>query len=247
MDERQTKVTTIYRAAMAIRESMQLIYNGTTPDHAKFGAFRSFAEKYNILANEAAPEITNVNLLSTFITENMKSASSTIWPFQKEIFDGVLANLTILISLLEQQVGAKESEIDNLRNFFQANLRKAIFSIPEAEKDVQNAVESLLIGHGLQKGIDYDRETGRVKISSKEVIPDFIFYKINLACEVKLIKDKTRIGSAIDEINADIKSYMAKYSGIIFIVYDMGFIRDENEFVSSFNKNEGIHCIVIKN
>ncbi|MGB5156590.1 hypothetical protein [Desulfobacterium sp. N47] len=108
-------------------------------------------------------------------------------------------------------------------------------------------MESLLIGHGLQKGIDYDRETGRVKVSSKEVIPDFIFYKLNLACEVKLIKDKVRIGSAIDEINADIKSYMTKYSGIIFIVYDLGFIRDENEFISSFNKNEGIHCVVIKN
>lgn len=226
---------------------MQFIYNGTTPDHAKFGAYRLFAEKYNILANEAAPEISNVNLLSTFRTENMKSSFDTVWPFQKEVFDKVLANLIILISLLEQKMGVKESEIDNIKNFLQANVRKAIFTAPELEKDVQNAVESLLIGHGLQKGIDYDRETGRVKVSSKEVIPDFIFYKINLACEVKLIKDKARIGSAIDEINADIKSYMSRYSGIIFVIYDLGHIRDENEFVSCFNKNEGVHCIVIKN
>ncbi|MGB5156589.1 hypothetical protein [Desulfobacterium sp. N47] len=133
MDEKQKKVATLYKAAVALRESMLLIYNGTTPNHSKFGAFRSFAEKYNILANEAAPEISNVNLLSTFRTENMKSAFSTVWGQQKEIFDNVLANLNILISLLEQQVGAKESEIDNIRNFFQANLRKAI-SVSQRQK-----------------------------------------------------------------------------------------------------------------
>ena len=30
-------------------------------------------------------------------------------------------------------------------------------------RDVQNAVESLPVGKGMQEGIDYDRETGRVK------------------------------------------------------------------------------------
>ena len=46
--------------------------------------------------------------------------------------------------------------------------------MPESERDVQDVVEQLLIGRGYEKGIDYDREVGRVKVSSKEVIPDFI-------------------------------------------------------------------------
>jgi hypothetical protein len=50
----------------------------------------------------------------------------------------------------------------------------------------------LLIGRGFTKGIDYDRETGRVKVSIKEVVPDFVFPKLGLALEVKLSTDKDK-------------------------------------------------------
>ena len=62
-------------------------------------------------------------------------------------------------------------------------LRKVIYEIPEKELTVQNGIESILVGYGLSKGIDYDRETGRVKVSAKETIPDFIFDRLNLALD----------------------------------------------------------------
>ena len=67
----------------------------------------------------------------------------------------------------------------------------------------------------LQKGQDYDREVGRVKVSTKEVVPDFILLKLSLALEVKLIKTSTRVREVVDEINADIAAYSKVYRTIL--------------------------------
>lgn len=40
-------------------------------------------------------------------------------------------------------------------------LRTVIFDKPQKEIEVQNAIEALLLGRGLNKGIDYDRESGK--------------------------------------------------------------------------------------
>ncbi len=246
-DLNSEKAVDIYRSASVLRDAMLLVHNGTTPDHAKYSAYITFAEKYNIIATAAVENVKGLNFLSILDLEKLGSYMNTLWPFQKNVFDSVYANLSILISNLEGRLEIRKTDIENIKNFLKANLRKAIFDIPKDEKQVQNAVESILIGKGLQKGIDYDRERGRVRTSSKEVVPDFIFYKQNLAIEVKYIKDKSRIGTIIDEINADITSYSQKYSGLVFLVYDLGSIRDEEEFIAGFTKNEIVSCILIKN
>ena len=140
----------------------------------------------------------------------------------------------------------KEDRILSLINFFQTNLRKAIFLPPEREVDVQNVVEQLLIGRGLEKGIGYDRETGRVKVSIKEVVPDFTLAKFGLAIEVKLSKDRSRSKILVDEINSDIMAYCKQYPSILFIVYDMGSIRDEVEFKHDLEASEGVSVIIVK-
>ena len=65
-----------------------------------------------------------------------------------------------------------------------------LFVALEAEIDAQNAAEQLLIGRGLQKEIDYDRETGRVTISVKESVMDFLFRSLSKALKIKLTKDR---------------------------------------------------------
>ena len=111
---------------------------------------------------------------------------------------------------------------------------------------MQNAVEQLLIGRGLQKGQDYDREVGRVKVSAKEVIPDFVLPPISTAIEVKIIKDASRVKTVIDEINADIGAYSSKYERIIFLVYDLGFIRDEVEFRQGLESPGNVALVIVK-
>jgi hypothetical protein len=241
------RINQIHRAAIALKDAMVLVHHGTTPDHAKYSAYRTYAEKYNELAEAAIKEVPELSFLSRFLMDKLGNYMNTLWPHQKEVFDSALANLLILIANLEGKLDIRRGDIENLKNFIRANLRKAIFDHPPDERCVQNALESILVGKGLQKGIDYDRESGRVRTSSKEVVPDFIFPKLSLACEIKYIKDRSRVGAIIDEINADITAYSSTYASIVFIVYDAGFVRDEEEFVSGFTKHSNVSCILIKN
>jgi hypothetical protein len=133
-----------------------------------------------------------------------------------------------------------------MREFLSTSLRRAVSQLPGGEKDIQGTIEKLLIGRGYQKGVDYDRETGRVKMSIKEVIPDFVLMKLNMALEVKLSKDKARSKDIVDEINADIRAYGMKYDSVLFVVYDLGSIRDEAEFKRDLEGVDGVSVIVVK-
>lgn len=112
----------------------------------------------------------------------------------------------MLLASLEESMDFVDDEFDNIENFLQSRLRTVIFQKPEKEVEVQNAIESLLLGRGLAKGVDYDRESGKFEFSGKEYIPDFIMPKMSLCIEVKLLKEgrKSRI---IEEISADMTAY----------------------------------------
>ena len=118
---------------------------------------------------------------------------------------------------------------------------------PESEKEVQNTMEQILIGRGMQKGIDYDREMGRVKHSGKESIPDFIFRPLSLALEIKLIKDKSSVPRVIDEINADLVAYGKEYENVMFVVYDNGEIGNVDEFKRDIESMGKSRVLVVKN
>ena len=149
-----------------LRRAMEAVMAGTTPDHAKWGAFKNYARAYNTFAAEYI-KITGQRDVHTYNLDKIKGSTNTVWPVQKEIFDTIYADTLSLSGLLfEFDVGMSAS-ISEIQDLLVANLRKAIFRKPEAETEVQNAIESLLIGRGYQKPLDYDRETGRVKYSGK--------------------------------------------------------------------------------
>ena len=52
--------------------------------------------------------------------------------------------------------------------------------------------------------------------------------KIGAAIEVKLCNSKARVKRIIDEISADVPAYRKRFHPILFIIYDMGFIRNED-------------------
>ena len=213
----------------------------------KHSGYFQFARKYNQIAIAVAQEIQLPPVVDLFDLEKIPGSTSTIAMQQKEIFEAVHANASVLKAYLESQLDVVDDEVAALRDFLHVLIRSAVLRRPEKERDVQDALEQVLIGRGLVKGQDYDREVGRVKISAKEVVPDFILPKLNLAIEVKFIKDVVRVKAAIDEIGADIVSYSKKYRRILFVVYDMGFIRDELEFRHDLELTYGVSVLVIKN
>lgn len=202
--------------------------------------------KYNIIATEAAPLLGNTNFLDLFQLEQVQGSGNYTWPRQKELFDDVLANVAMLRSLLENSIGFAEDETQNLKDFIQANLRKAVFTLPTKEIEIQNSIESLIVGRGMAKGNDYDRETGRVKTSGKESIPDFIFPNLRLCLEVKLSKSREDLRSIVDEVNADVRCYGTVYERQIYIIYDLSSIRDEAEFKKDIENTHGVSVVVVK-
>lgn len=98
----------------------------------------------------------------------------------------------------------------------------------------------------MSKGIDYDRETGRVKTSGKESVPDFTVPLLKLCLEVKLLKSADQHKALVDEINADIRAYGTQYERQFYVVYDLGFIRDEPEFKRDLEDVPGVSVLIIK-
>ena len=50
----------------------------------------------------------------------------------------------------------------------------------------------------------------------------------------------------IAEINDDILAYKQNYGNVLFVIYDIGFIRDVERFVSSLEETDGILVKVVK-
>lgn len=248
MERQQDQLKEYLHLSNALLESMNTSMHNDQ-DNAniwKYTGYWQYARKYNQLVMEVSKTIRIDTIVDLFDIKKLPTEGDTV-PFQQRaFFESVHANLSILKAYLETKLDIKSDEITSLTNFLQVNLRKVIFHEPEKESDIQDAIEQILIGRGLSKGIDYDRETGRVKVSIKEVVPDFIFPRLGLALEVKLSKDKNKSRTIVDEINADIRAYSKKYSSILFVVYDLSTIRDEVEFKQDLETLNQVSLIVVK-
>lgn len=231
----------------ALLRSMETCLRGDNAENVwKYASFKQFARKYNQIVAVVGRTVTLPPIVDMYDLDKMGGLANTIALQQKEAFESVHANASVLKAFLEGKLGVVDDEIAALRDFLQARLRSAVLRPPEKERDVQDAIEQVLIGRGLVKGQDYDRETGRVKVSTKEVIPDFILLKLGLALEVKLISEPGRAKTVVDEINADIMSYSRAYRRLLFIVYDMGFIRIEEEFRRDLEASGRVSVVIVK-
>jgi len=166
-----------------------------------------------------------------------------------EVAKGLLlaAKEELSISEIEEVYKGKDTppEASLLMKIFSTieyKLRKLIRDTPDNEKVIQDALENLLIG----ADISYSRETDSIEYSSKTYTPDFSISKADLAIECKFCGRAGREKEIIAEINDDILAYKTKYGNILFVVYDIGKIRDVERFVVHFESQEGVIVKVIK-
>lgn len=136
----------------------------------------------------------------------------------------------------------ESSSLVRILNLAEHKLRKVIHDKPEKEKKIQDAFESLLIGAELS----FSRESDSIEYSSKSYTPDFTMPKIDLAIDIKLCNRDGREKEIIAEINDDIMAYQTKYGNLLFVIYDIGFIRDIERFADSFEKQRNVIVRVVK-
>lgn len=134
------------------------------------------------------------------------------------------------------------SAIMKILHLVERQLRKVIREKPEKEKQIQDSLENLFIG----AEIDYSREKESIEYSTKNYIPDFTFAKTRMALDVKLCNRNEREKEIIAEINDDIIAYQTRYPNLIFVIYDLSFIRDSEKFCSSFEKHSNVQILVVK-
>jgi len=138
----------------------------------------------------------------------------------------------------------QSSDIVKIISLMDTKLRKALHNKPEKEKEVQDAMETLFIGADLDK--EFTREKENLVYSSKTYIPDFVFNRISTVVEAKLCNSPSREKEIIAEINDDIVAYKTKYANLIFVIYDLGIIRDQDRVRNSLEENEHVVVRIVK-
>jgi hypothetical protein len=233
---------------VSLEETMKLTLLQTSESNIyRYANYKFYLQKYNDIANIAIKEKPEIKaIISTYPINTIPDSDKMHFANQKKWFEICLTSTALLRSTINNFLDIKGQGIENLKNFFQANLRKAVLIDPANEYDIQDVAEQILIGKGYLKGFDYDREVGRVKVSIKENKPDFIFQKLDLALEIKFSASKVKSKKIVDEINADIQSYSKKYRLLLFIIYDKGSIRDETEFKQGLDNENNVQLIIIK-
>lgn len=217
----------------------------TTEDFGKWNGFANYARTYNRLAT-AYVKATGATDISTYDLTRMPNWGKVVWHQAKNLFEQIYSDTAILAAVLSEFDDASMASRSEVQDLIQNNLRRVVFSRPDSEVETQNSLESLFVGRGYQKGADYDRETGRVKFSGKEFVPDFVFHGYSLAVEVKLLKDDKGKSKCVEEMAADVPAYLSKYESVLFVVYDLGAIQDVAEFQLSFQKQSGVRVSVVK-
>lgn len=208
-----------------------------------YAGYPFYVDEYNRLvaiAAELDPEI--VKYFPGIDLGQYRNPADTLGPMWKSYAELAAVRLNSLASYLKGKLGTKEKEHEQIIDLIQANLRPSIYEDPKHEREVQNALEILFRARTL----DFRREKDTVPYSAKYYIPDFTFNRIGLAVEVKLCKDKDREKVMIDEINSDIVGYAGKYERIIFVIYDLGFIRDTAQFCADIENNPNVNVLIVK-
>lgn len=244
--DRTKQVKLLLSQIKALQDVIQEILNNqNSAEHSRYVSYRDMAYVYNEISSQAQEKLGLENFNSTFNVKDMKGPNDTLWGYQKRVLEQVLLSSKLLYASLESEVDFVDDEFDNLENFLESKLRTVIFERPQKEVEVQNAIESLLLGRGLSKGNDYDRETGKFEFSGKEFIPDFVIPKLNLCIEVKLLREGKK-SKIIEEISADITAYSKEYTRQLYVVYDLGWIQNKEEFKRDIENVKGVKIKIIK-
>ncbi len=134
-------------------------------------------------------------------------------------------------------------EAIDLETAFERALRPAFRrGPPENEREVQDAVENILIA----LGVGYSRETEVAPVGARGFKPDFTVENLDLALEVKLAKPGHGASGIQEEIAADISGYQTRWRHLLFVVYDIGVIDDPYAFRQENLRLFGVSVVVVK-
>jgi hypothetical protein len=208
-----------------------------------YAGYPFYIDEFNrLLAFTAQVDPTVATYFQTIDLGKDCNPAAVIGPMWKSYAELAAVRLNSLASYLQSKLGIKQQEHEQIIDLINANLRASIYHDPERERDVQDVLETIFRARAL----DFRREQDTVPYSTKRYIPDFTFNRIGLAVEVKLCKGKDREKEMIEEINSDIIGYSGRYDRCLFVIYDLGFIRDTAQFSRDIEALPNVHVLIVK-
>ena len=210
-------------------KSLKLMLEAFVEDVLTHGhrALQGFAS--SSLRNDFGIPVDTLIRLKEFVIEKIKP---TFLP--ASIVDEFRSTLRTDAKTKETFTGVSEGSlydavVDQVKETTKNHLRPSFKIAPSDEAQVQNVVYALL------RQIDSrtEREKKGVKHASKDFTVDFSLFQNKICVEVKLVRDKSRLGSIIDEINADITPYLQDFKRVVFVVFDAtGAMNDPSRFAA---------------
>jgi len=97
----QVSLKTLAARADGLRQAMEAVIGGTTPDIGKWFAAPSYARTYDALARQYVA-ISGDKMINIYDTSKLTSPGSMTWPQQKSLFDAIYADTLMLSNVLAQ-------------------------------------------------------------------------------------------------------------------------------------------------
>ncbi|MDH5754601.1 MAG: hypothetical protein OEY95_05305 [Candidatus Bathyarchaeota archaeon] len=208
----------------------------------EYVSYYVFQSRYNQLYAQVCTEM-GVPSLPIGQPVQYKGPYDTLSMSWSGYLNDIIVEIGQLLAYLENYLGVPIKVTSKLVEDIDDKLRAIIRKKPEDEREVQDAIENLLIA----KDYEFNREKVSIPYSAKYYVPDFTFDALNTALDAKLCNSQSDERKIIDEINADIPAYKSKYLYVVFVVYDTGFIRDTLVFVKGIEKsNPNVYVTVVK-
>lgn len=97
----------------ALRESMDVVIQGATPDHAKWTSVNTFVRRYSELALQYNSLTGDANI-RVYDIDNLKNPFDMVWPAQKALFDSAYTDTLILQRMVIQAESVTLGPLYNL-------------------------------------------------------------------------------------------------------------------------------------
>jgi hypothetical protein len=232
-------------SAEAAKKALEAPHSGlaTEPFFERYSVYPTYFSQYNRLL-KAGEQSCGGEIRTLFSTLDLPSVEpfNTPGAYYKSYLELAANQLTSLAIYFKSKLPKTEKEIQSILDIITANLRASTYKEPKNEKEVQNTLETVFRARALP----FEREKVTITYSSKNYIPDFTFASLDLVVETKICNRSGKEKELIDQINADIVAYQTKYTNLLFVVYDLGLIRDEAKFITDIQRNANVRVLVIK-
>lgn len=109
----QMSLNAIAARVAGLRQAMEAVMQGSTPDHGKWSGVNSFVRSYCDLATQYVA-LTGDRTVKIYDTSKLKGPSDTVWPHQKSLFDTIYAETLMLFNVVTQIQVAPTGALYNL-------------------------------------------------------------------------------------------------------------------------------------